>query len=103
MSESIYKDRPGSSEDKASINQLNIDNLLVNESSKLDVRNRVEYTFKTTSTELIEHKLGKVPFGYSIVSQTQAAIISGNPNEWTSKRLKLSSSVANNAVRLLIF
>lgn len=69
--------------------------------NKIDQRNIVNYTFTGTSAENIEHNLGRIPKGYIVLNQTQAAYISGDITTFTNKRVTLTSSTANNKVRLL--
>lgn len=81
---------------------LKIEDLERSQFNKIDKRFEIEHTFTTTGVEQIEHKFGRIPRGFFVISQTKAATISGDPETWTAKRIKLASSVSNNKVRLII-
>jgi len=84
--------------DDGKVDKDNVDFLL---SNKVDSRNVVDYTFVGTSEEAFEHNLGRIPTGRIILNQTQDARIYGDQTSWTTKRVTLRSTVANNKVRFL--
>lgn len=84
--------------DEGYVNREQLDYLVNN---KIDARNIVNYTFAGTTAETFEHNLGRIPVGRIILNQTQDARIYGDATSWTSKRVTLRSTVANNKVRFL--
>lgn len=92
-------------QDTSLVNQQSIDlsKNKENLNQKIDVRNTVDYTFRGTSEESFDHKLGRTPQGYSIGNQTKPAHITGDKTKWTSRKIVLSSSMAGNEVTFLFY
>jgi hypothetical protein len=51
----------------------------------------------------ITHNLGKVPTGYIIYSQDNAAFLYNGTTSWTTTKIYLKSSVAETTFKILVF